>query len=61
MYLSNMEAVISLTMVNIIYINLNRLYSIMSLVLTLFVSMTLQLATISYVSQLILCAQIIKS
>ena len=47
-------------MVNIIYpINLNHLYSIMFLFLTLFVSMILQLATISYVSQC--CAQIIKS
>ena len=47
-------------MVNIIYpVNLNHLYSIMFLFLTLFVSMILQLATISYVSQC--CAQIIKS
>ena len=47
-------------MVNIIYpINLNHLYSIMFLFITLFVSMILQLATISYVSQC--CAQIIKS
>ena len=48
----------TLTMVNIIYINLNHLYTIMFLFLTLFVSMILQLATISYVSQLMLCAQI---
>ena len=50
----------TLTMVSIIYsINLNHLYSIMFLFLTLFVSMILQLATKSYVSQC--CAQIIKS
>ena len=38
----------TLTMVNIIYINLHHLYSILFLALTLFVSMILELATVQW-------------